>query len=593
MRIIWSIFGVFASFNHVILARLTEMQGRDTHLMEAVELLETVGIHGLCHPTSNEYAPLFPKCADGMSFDQRELLSEADSDDESISTGSFYIIQNALMAVLCVFVAAVAAGLTLGLLSIDPLNLLVKMRTAASEEERKEAASLLPIVRQHHLLLVTLLILNSMANEALPLFLDKVVPSYMAILLSVTLVLFFGEIIPSAIFTGPGRIKVAATLAPVVRLFMCLLYPVAFPISKALDVLLHDEDDSASFSRHELSAIVRIQYEERLSFKKEKRQKKERNSAQASAKLDESSTLLRNVGAYDPDSSMSAAQLQYTSDASDLIRWGGGSSERGSTTKQSLDRTESIHFDEVTMLEGALKMKTKLAIDIYTPLRRVFAVPYDMILTESKIVEIYSSGYSRVPVFRQRPEKLKDKSDIVGILLTKQLIVVDTHDKRPIRTLPLLIPFCVSPTMNLVDLINVFQSASTRSKGGHMALVCARPLLAEQALGRGESIPEQAGIMGIVTLEDCIEELLQEQIFDETDRQELYRAKVALRAWRKWRLFVKKGKTKSEEATIARMHHPLLLDVVEAAKAADAADASESTPIMDRHSRPKRFFALL
>ena len=37
--------------------------------------------------------------------------------------------------------------------------------------------------------------------QALPLFLDRIVPSYMAIILSVTLVLFFGEIIPSAIFT--------------------------------------------------------------------------------------------------------------------------------------------------------------------------------------------------------------------------------------------------------------------------------------------------------------------------------------------------------------------------------------------------------
>ena len=40
------------------------------------------------------------------------------------------------------------------------------------------------------------------ANEALPLFLDKIVPSWLAIILSVTFVLFFGEIIPSSLFTG-------------------------------------------------------------------------------------------------------------------------------------------------------------------------------------------------------------------------------------------------------------------------------------------------------------------------------------------------------------------------------------------------------
>lgn len=42
----------------------------------------------------------------------------------------------------------------------------------------------------------------TLANEALPVMLDRIVPSYAAILLSVTLVLIFGEVVPSAIFTG-------------------------------------------------------------------------------------------------------------------------------------------------------------------------------------------------------------------------------------------------------------------------------------------------------------------------------------------------------------------------------------------------------
>jgi metal transporter CNNM len=87
-------------------------------------------------------------------------------------------------------------------MSLDPLLLTIKMRAATTQQERKQAAALLPVVQQHHLLLVTLLLLNAMANEALPLFLDNLVPSYLAIIFSVTLVLFFGEIIPSAIFTG-------------------------------------------------------------------------------------------------------------------------------------------------------------------------------------------------------------------------------------------------------------------------------------------------------------------------------------------------------------------------------------------------------
>ena len=63
--------------------------------------------------------------------------------------------------------------------------------------------NLLWFTKNHHLTLVTLLLANAVAAEALPLFLDKLVPEYLAIVLSVTFVLIFGEIIPSAICTGP------------------------------------------------------------------------------------------------------------------------------------------------------------------------------------------------------------------------------------------------------------------------------------------------------------------------------------------------------------------------------------------------------
>ena len=50
-------------------------------------------------------------------------------------------------------------------------------------------------MKNQHLLLCTLLIGNSLAMEALPIFLDTLVPSYVAILISVTLILAFGEVL--------------------------------------------------------------------------------------------------------------------------------------------------------------------------------------------------------------------------------------------------------------------------------------------------------------------------------------------------------------------------------------------------------------
>ena len=84
---------------------------------------------------------------------------------------------------------------------------------------------------------MTLLVLNSLANEAMPIFLDALVPSTIAVLISVTAVLFVGEIIPAALFTG-RRLRIAASLAPVVRLCMVVLAPAYLLAALGLDWLL-------------------------------------------------------------------------------------------------------------------------------------------------------------------------------------------------------------------------------------------------------------------------------------------------------------------------------------------------------------------
>lgn len=58
-----------------------------------------------------------------------------------------------------------------------------------------------------------------------------------------------------------------------------------------------------------------------------------------------------------------------------------------------------IHNVEVNLVECALRMKTKFALDIYTPTRKIFAVPSDLVLGKDNITRIYSEGYSRIPVY--------------------------------------------------------------------------------------------------------------------------------------------------------------------------------------------------
>ena len=86
---------------------------------------------------------------------------------------------------------------------MDITSLMV-LKNSGEPQERVYAARIIPMVEHKHLLLVTLLLCNAAAMEALPIFLDKMVPSYMAIILSVTAVLFFGEIIPQALCSRYG-----------------------------------------------------------------------------------------------------------------------------------------------------------------------------------------------------------------------------------------------------------------------------------------------------------------------------------------------------------------------------------------------------
>ena len=90
------------------------------------------------------------------------------------------------------FCVGLMSGLTMGLLSLDVLSLKVLQR-GGKPIEKKYASKILPIVEKHHLLLVTLLLANAAAVESMPIFMDRISTPVIAIAVSVTAVLLFGE----------------------------------------------------------------------------------------------------------------------------------------------------------------------------------------------------------------------------------------------------------------------------------------------------------------------------------------------------------------------------------------------------------------
>ncbi|PKI32655.1 hypothetical protein CRG98_046965 [Punica granatum] len=160
-----------------------------------------------------------------------------------------------LIIVLLVMFAGMMSGLTLGLMSLSLVDLEV-LAKSGTPRDRKYAAKILPVVKNQHLLLCTLLICNAAAMEALPIFLDSLVIAWGAILISVTLILLFGEIIPQSVCSRYG-LAIGATMAPVVRVLVWICFPVAYPISKLLDFLL-GHGHVALFRRAELKTLVNL-----------------------------------------------------------------------------------------------------------------------------------------------------------------------------------------------------------------------------------------------------------------------------------------------------------------------------------------------
>ncbi len=141
------------------------------------------------------------------------------------------------IAVFLTCFAGLMSGLTVGYLSIDKLELEIKMEYGTAAE-KKAGATILPVLLKHHWLLVTLLLCNAAAMEALPIFLDAIMPSFWAIIVSVTAVLFFGEVIPQAVCTGPSQMMIAENITPVIKCFMWGTSIISWPIAKLLDMIL-------------------------------------------------------------------------------------------------------------------------------------------------------------------------------------------------------------------------------------------------------------------------------------------------------------------------------------------------------------------
>ena len=397
--------------------------------------------------------------------------------EEEMVTGSTYWFFMFMVAFLTLF-AGMMSGLTVGYLSVDKLTMELREKTG-TQMEKEYSKVILPVLSNHHWLLCTLLLMNSFAMEALPVFLDRVFSRLTAVIISVTLLLIFGEVIPQALCTGPRQIQIAAMAAPMTRFLMIVSWPITYWLGKCLDIIL-GEQGKTRYQNQDLKALVEMHTYEAI---KKISEEEEKNPYIAKEDIPKPSN------------------------------------------------TMGLSPEEANLMISALEIRDKKVVEIMISFDKVYSIKHEEPINRKKVLEILDKGFSRIPVFRN-----DDKTDLIGILRIKQLISIDFNQNRSLKELGirLKLPLVISPKMTLIDLLREFRKGKS-----HMAFITEQVELLQAKLGlnRNNSVQfnlrynetfsesKKIKILGIITLEDVIEQIFNLEIMDEEEYEKSKRGK--------------------------------------------------------------------
>lgn len=157
---------------------------------------------------------------------------------------------------------------------------------------------------------------------------------------------------------------------------------------------------------------------------------------------------------------------------------------------EEAQRDGSIDKDEGALLKNAVEFRDLEAQDILTPRVDLIAVSVDS--TKEEIAESFTeSHFSRLLVYDDDIDK------VVGVIHQKDFYTGNGVTPKPLQEI-ITQPIFIHPTEKVSDLLKLLQSNQS-----HIAVV----------------IDEYGGTLGIVTMEDILEELVGE-IWDEHDQQE-------------------------------------------------------------------------
>ena len=195
---------------------------------------------------------------------------------------------------------------------------------------------------------------------------------------------------------------------------------------------------------------------------------------------------------------------------------------------------------------GALEYRNKSVANVMTDINQTYCLEIGEKLDFQLMVDIYKSGFTRVPVYDTH------RGNIIGVLFVKDLILLDPEDEIELKSLLSFhgkgVDF-VDENTPLGEVFKMFIKGLShimvayRNDGDKLALEVrpdgdSSPKKKLVANGGGDGdgdgvITAPAGtgfyevsklskgsVTGIITLEDVLEEVLQTEIVDETDQYE-------------------------------------------------------------------------
>ncbi len=146
-----------------------------------------------------------------------------------------------------------------------------------------------------------------------------------------------------------------------------------------------------------------------------------------------------------------------------------------------------VDYDESRIAAGALQFSKKTAGDLVTPMSEVFVVDLDDELDATLLAQIKHAGHSRIPV--------RSEGELVGVLYVKDVVG---------RDLPLPISQLYRDKIYDID------------KRSRLDTVLSRFIQTRNHLF---VVMDDETELGIITLEDVIEEILDQEIEDEYDEE--------------------------------------------------------------------------